>query len=333
MLRISIRPFLSFSESHPKETARFTNGRSTMSSGFISEVELAEQRRIRQEEWERVRTADQPLELPEEPYDSRSLYERLQEQKNKRDAEYEEAHKLKNMIKGLDDDEVEFLDLVDRTKLEEERKKHMEEEKEMRDFKAAVASLQEKSLDKKLKQELKKPQTATGKCSSSGRNSQLKLLAGVVVKRATSGCKRTSGEGPTKSLKRKQSLEKEEEKQGEDNEEVAAVEEELSVEEKQDEVRVREREEEQKEKGCHGSGKTETGNVGEESRKRTRFGVPQQSQDVGLKCIGILPGLGSYKDSSDSDCSSDTDQDPELNQSRYDLLGRKIEILNEKEKS
>lgn len=64
------------------------------------------------------------------------------------------------MIKGLDDDEVEFLDLVDRTKLEEERKKNLEEEKEMRDFKAAVASLQEKSLNEKLKQELKTPQMA-----------------------------------------------------------------------------------------------------------------------------------------------------------------------------
>jgi hypothetical protein len=31
---------------------------------------------------------------PEEPYDHRSLYERLQEQKQKKDLEYEEAHKL-----------------------------------------------------------------------------------------------------------------------------------------------------------------------------------------------------------------------------------------------
>lgn len=61
------------------------------------------------------------------------------------------------MIKGLDDDEVEFLDLVDRTKMEEERKKNLEEEKEMRDFKAAVASLQEQKLNEKLKQELKNP--------------------------------------------------------------------------------------------------------------------------------------------------------------------------------
>lgn len=33
-------------------------------------------------------------ELPEEPYDSRSLYERLKEQKDKKDLEFEETHKL-----------------------------------------------------------------------------------------------------------------------------------------------------------------------------------------------------------------------------------------------
>lgn len=31
-----------------------------MSSGFVTETELAEARRLRQEEWEKVRTADQP---------------------------------------------------------------------------------------------------------------------------------------------------------------------------------------------------------------------------------------------------------------------------------
>lgn len=32
-----------------------------MSSGFVSETELAERRRVRQEEWDKVRTAEQPL--------------------------------------------------------------------------------------------------------------------------------------------------------------------------------------------------------------------------------------------------------------------------------
>lgn len=32
-----------------------------MSSGFISEVEIAEKRKVRQEEWEKVRKPDQPI--------------------------------------------------------------------------------------------------------------------------------------------------------------------------------------------------------------------------------------------------------------------------------
>lgn len=72
------------------------------------------------------------------------------------------------MIKGLDDDEVEFLDLIDKNKMEEERKMHLEEAKEMRDFKAAVASLQEKSMDERFKQEFKNPQSST-KSNTSGR--------------------------------------------------------------------------------------------------------------------------------------------------------------------
>lgn len=65
-----------------------------MSSGFISETEIANQRQKRQEEWEKVRTAEQPVEAPEEDYDPRSLFDRLQEQKQKKEFEYEEAHKL-----------------------------------------------------------------------------------------------------------------------------------------------------------------------------------------------------------------------------------------------
>jgi hypothetical protein len=47
------------------------------------------------------------------------------------------------------------------------------------------------------------------------------------------------------------------------------------------------------------------------------------STSVGLRCIGILPGLGLYPDSSDSEQSSDTDQEL-ASHLGYDLLGRKI---------
>lgn len=39
---------------------------------------------------------------PEEPYDGRSLYDRLKEQRDAKDLEFEEARKFKNMIRGLD---------------------------------------------------------------------------------------------------------------------------------------------------------------------------------------------------------------------------------------
>ncbi|XP_071639424.1 PSME3-interacting protein isoform X2 [Temnothorax longispinosus] len=279
-----------------------------MSSGFISEAEIAEVRQRRQEEWDRVRNADQPIEAPEEPYDPRSLYERLQEQKNKRDIEYEEAHKLKNMIKGLDDDEVEFLDLVDRKKMEEERKKNLEEEKEMRDFKAAVASLQEQKLNEKLKQELKNPPVSSKNTACGSRTSQLKLPAGVVLKRPD---KQKQGEALT-GIKRK-----------------------LSPSE--DDIDT------SKKKELHTSGMSvaDTSLSSPESNKQNDKTIPNQvnvsNEHSGLKCIGILPGLGTYDNSSDSDCSSDTDQETEPNPCVYDMLGRKRKSLKEeianKEKS
>lgn len=86
-------------------------------------------------------------EAPEQPYDGRSLFDRLQEQKNKKDLDFEESRKMKNMIRGLDDDEVEYLSYVDQRKLTEERKKIEEEQQELKDFREKVATLQEQNID------------------------------------------------------------------------------------------------------------------------------------------------------------------------------------------
>ncbi|KAJ8668521.1 hypothetical protein QAD02_010184 [Eretmocerus hayati] len=252
-----------------------------MSSGFISESKIAEQRKLRQEEWERVRSSDQPLEAPEAPYDPRCLYDRLQEQKNKKEAEYEEAHKLKNMIKGLDDDEVEFLDLVDRTKMEEERKKNIEEEKELKDFKAAVASFQEKSLEESLKLELKKPQTNKS-TNFSNKNSQLKLLAGAIVKKSSKTENGSQSQGSKRKLS--ESEDTHPEKNGEEASSNKVI-------------------------------KTSDALITSNS----------ELQEGALKCVGILPGLGSYSCSSDSDSSSDSEyEQPGCHQKRKDMLGRPV---------
>lgn len=52
------------------------------------------------------------------------------------------------MIRGLDDDEVDFLEVIDKAKIDAERKQQLEEKHEMQDFRQKVATLQEQNLDK-----------------------------------------------------------------------------------------------------------------------------------------------------------------------------------------
>lgn len=249
-----------------------------MSSGFVTETELAEARRIRQEEWEKVRTADQPEEAPEEEYDCRSLYERLQEQKQKKDLEFEEAHKLKNMIKGLDDDEVEFLDLVDQNKMNAERRAQLEEAKEMSDFRQKVASLQEKRMDEQIQQQISKPKSAKAPIASS-RMSQKKILAGVVVPKRKREEESSVGPNVVKTTVAPTTNDKKDDKQSEVSSADSAVEPKAAA----------------------------------TNKKLKTCGA--------MQVIGILPGLGSYRESTDSEESSDTDCDEGGN---YDWVGRKI---------
>ncbi|XP_071448051.1 PSME3-interacting protein [Hetaerina americana] len=277
-----------------------------MSSGFISEAELEERRRFRQEEWEKVRKPDEPMEAPEEQYDHRSLFERLQEQKQKKEMEYQESIKLKNMIKGLDDEEVEFLDLVEQRKAEEEKRKWAEEAKEIRDFREAVVTLQEQSLTERLTAEIRLPSTLGAGNSKqkslsigSKKNSQHRLLAGAVVK------KRPPTEGLGSSEKRPR-LERVNPCVEGGTEASTAPSDAPVVSD------------------AVGNGKRQhpgdVGNKGED-------GVVSDDNSGGggsLQCIGILPGLGSYPDSSDSDQSSNTDEDLPSMFSGYDLCGRKV---------
>ncbi|XP_050080855.1 PSME3-interacting protein [Anopheles maculipalpis] len=256
-----------------------------MASGFVTETELAEARRIRQEEWEKVRTEDQPIEAPEEEYDGRSLYERLQEQKQKKDSEFEEAHKLKNMIKGLDDDEVEFLDLVDKNRMQAERQAHLEEQKELNEFRAKVATLQEKRLDEQIQQQVSKPK-ATKTPITSTRLSQKQILAGVVRKRKLE---------PENEPAEKQT--------------VAAA---ASLTKP-----VNGEPAKQMDSSTSGTPQKESPKDGVESKPKV--------QNAAMRVIGILPGMGSYNYGDDDSDSDDSSEDSELDDSQeYDWIGRKI---------
>ncbi|CAH8821418.1 unnamed protein product [Trichobilharzia szidati] len=65
---------------------------------FISEVDVEARKKIQEDEG-----------IVEAPYDARSLYERLQAEKDRKQEEYEATNALKNRIHRLDEDEVDYL--------------------------------------------------------------------------------------------------------------------------------------------------------------------------------------------------------------------------------
>ncbi|XP_014670735.1 PREDICTED: protein FAM192A-like [Priapulus caudatus] len=153
---------------------------------FVSESVIEENRRKRQEEWDKVRTEDQPLECPEEEHDTRTLFERLQQQKDKKEEEFAEQHRMRNMVKGLDTEEADFLNHVDRQKstLEQQRKNEENEVLEeyrnaMQEQMLAAAKAQSKPPEKTL--------SSLPSDSSKSKMSHRALLASVVKRKSTDG--------------------------------------------------------------------------------------------------------------------------------------------------
>lgn len=68
---------------------------------------------------------------------------------------------LENMIRGLDDDEVDFLELVDKTKMAEERRQIIEEARQIEEFRSKVSTLQCEAIVSPLVATVPKPSTVT----------------------------------------------------------------------------------------------------------------------------------------------------------------------------
>jgi len=153
---------------------------------FISEKDVEEKKKKRQEEWEKVRNADDPETAPEEEYDPRSLFERLQENKDKKQAEFEEKIKFKNQFRGIDEDESNFLSSVSQRTAEIEREKREAERKELDDLKKSMALQQ--SADQ---QELNTRKSSTTSNSSKtlppkkSKLSQSSILKSAIKRKST----------------------------------------------------------------------------------------------------------------------------------------------------
>ncbi|XP_030587513.1 PSME3-interacting protein isoform X2 [Archocentrus centrarchus] len=155
-----------------------------LSRKFVSEAELDERRRRRQEEWEKIRKPDDPEEVPEEEYDSRSLFERLQEQKEKKQEEFEEQFKFKNMVRGLDEDETSFLDEVSRQQCLVEKQRRDEEKQELLEYRSAI--MKQASAESRREPEKKAAPKQSGMEHRTSHLSQAHLLVGAVKRRNSS---------------------------------------------------------------------------------------------------------------------------------------------------
>lgn len=224
---------------------------------FVSESEIEEKRKKRQEEWEKVRKPEDPEEAPEEEYDPRSLFERLQEQKDKKQEEYEEQFKFKNMVKGLDEDESHFLDEVSRQQSLVEKQRRDEEMQELKEYRNARNRLTAHGESRKEPEKRAAPKPTEHKSHLS----QAHLLAGAVKRRSSS-------QSSDSSKKQKQ---------------------------EGTEVIVNRTEQEASEG---------------ESRRPVSAGAARPGVvhlPSAAVCVGILPGLGAYSGSSDSESSSDSE--------------------------
>ncbi|XP_019856664.1 PREDICTED: protein FAM192A-like isoform X2 [Amphimedon queenslandica] len=131
-------------------------------------------------------------EAPQETnYDPRPLFERLKEQKDRKQEDWDEKFKFKNMIyKGLDEEEAGFLNMITYQQSSRESQLLQQEREEINAFKTAVSQLNAEESEKKIAQKplliTPGPVSPTLKMSSKAPKSQSALIVGAIKRRRTS---------------------------------------------------------------------------------------------------------------------------------------------------
>eukprot|EP00118_Oscarella_pearsei_P003975 m.16511 g.16511 ORF g.16511 m.16511 type:complete len:210 (+) comp26975_c0_seq2:130-759(+) len=157
---------------------------------FESQNEAEERRKQRQEEWEKVRGDDQPEKCPDEEvvWDGKTLYQRLREQKEEKQLEWEEQFKFKNMVyKGLDEDEATFLNRLSEKQALKEMEKRKEEKQYLEAFREALEKEKAEEVSGLLKLPSESKITAPSTESEQlKKKSQQALLTGIIVRKRKS---------------------------------------------------------------------------------------------------------------------------------------------------
>ncbi|TNN71129.1 Protein FAM192A [Liparis tanakae] len=253
-----------------------------LSRKFVSESELEENRKKRQEEWEKVRNPEDPEEAPEEKYDPRSLFERLQEQKDKKQEEYDEQFKFSNMVRGLDEEESSFLTEVSRQQCLVEKQRRDEEKKELLEYRISFlcAVVKQAATESRREPEKKVAPKNSGVEQKTSHLSQAHLLAGAVKRRSSS-------QSSDSSKKQKVEI--------------------STTATTGNGARHTEQED-----GAGAAGGAKGQQTVSGLSVKTPSAPPSSGPGVlhlpsAAVCVGVLPGLWAYSGSSDSDSSSDSE--------------------------
>ncbi|KAJ2502488.1 hypothetical protein GGH96_001017 [Coemansia sp. RSA 1972] len=153
------------------------------SSRFISESAIDDARKEREDAWKKA--YESGTAPPADPdYESRTLYEQLQEQRTKKSEAMAESRRFANQIRMLDDGETEFLDSVDEHEREQQVARKREEMAALAEFKDKVAERQQRPVERALpKNQAKQGQTKSGSVRTS---SILSKISGSVRRREQS---------------------------------------------------------------------------------------------------------------------------------------------------
>lgn len=225
-----------------------------------------------------------PTECPEEEYDPRTLYERLKEQRDKKQEDFEESRKLKHCIKVLDNDEVEFLSKVDEQKLKEMLEKQEEEKQAIEEFRKQVADQTQVEQEKKIGEFTRSLFSKQSPSSSKDATNQLARTTRRQAKLLQNAVKRKASEDEDQPAKRQKDDDSREDGQGGSGE---------KEDKKEDEKDEKDNDEKDEKNDDDASG-------------AKRAVVIEQEQPTAFKVLGVLPGLASYySDSSNSAYDSD----------------------------
>jgi hypothetical protein len=95
-------------------------------------------------DWEEVLKQDEELQsvAGQEPADTRPLYEQLQEQRAKEEAQYLEKLKVQNRAATLCEEDVEYLEEIERRRREREFKDQQAEKEMLAEFKKQKRQLE-----------------------------------------------------------------------------------------------------------------------------------------------------------------------------------------------